>query len=375
MSTRSHRRRRLKPRFVRRTRPGAIPGTIQAPKDALQPVIQVIAYGPRETIDQEVQNVEDVPAFRKEHAVTWMNVNGLGDAKVIRQIGKIFELHDLALEDVVNVHQRSKVEPYANHLFIVARMVSVSEGEIQTEQVSIFLGRNYVLTFQERPGDCFDPIRKRIRHSTGRIRQAGPDYLAYCLLDAVIDSYFPVVDHYADLLEDLDQQISVLQNLDAVPRIHDVRHDLLLLRRSIRPHRETLNQLLRDESELLTPETEIYLRDGYDHTVQLIEFLELYREMCADLRDYSQAISSNRMNEVMKMLTIIATIFIPLSFIAGVYGMNFDPQRSRWNMPELEWTFGYPFALGLMLAVAVMFIVFFWRKGWMREFFARRSHE
>jgi magnesium transporter len=358
----SHRHR--KPRFQRRTLPGAAPGTVHVAADAQAPVIRVIAYNDQDVVEKQVQSAGELAAFLKKYPVTWIDVVGLGDADVIQQLGEAFDLHPLALEDVVNVHQRSKVEPYENHLFIVARTMELVDGQLESEQIGIFLGENYLLTFQERGGDCFEPARQRIRKNGGPIRHGGADYLAYALLDAVMDSYFPTADFYADRLDDLDVQIADRHDPVAVTRIHDVRHDLLLLRRAIRPHRETINSLLRDDSPFIKPETCVYLRDCYDHTVQLIELLEVYREMCSDLREYYLSLASNRMNEVMKVLTIIATIFIPLGFIAGVYGMNFDTHRSPWNMPELGWAFGYPAALGLMTTVAVGMVFYFRRKGW-----------
>ncbi|MCA9102060.1 MAG: magnesium/cobalt transporter CorA [Planctomycetales bacterium] len=363
MSKRNNRHRR-KPRFQRRTRPGAAPGTLKVDTDSPAPVIRVIAYNENEVVEKQVHNVSELAAFLEQYAVTWIDIEGLGDAGVIRDIGRVFGLHVLALEDVVNVHQRAKAEPYENHVFIVSRIMHLVEGQLESEQLSIFLGKNYVLTFQERRGDCFRPVRQRIRKGGGPVRLGGADHLAYALIDAVIDSYFPIADRYADRLDDLDARLSEHHDPAAVTKIHDVRHDLLLLRRAIRPHREMINALLRDDSHFFGHETRVYLRDCYDHTVQLIELLEVYREMCSDLREYFLSLASNRMNEVMKVLTIIATIFIPLGFIAGLYGMNFNTHRSPWNMPELNWPYGYPAALGLMASVALGMVFYFRHKGW-----------
>jgi magnesium transporter len=289
-------------------------------------------------------------------------VDGLGDATTIKTLGERFDLHTLALEDVVNVHQRPKVEPFEKHLFIVARMVRPGE-QVDTEQISLFVGERYVLTFQESGGDCLEPVRERIRKSSGRVRKVGADYLAYALLDAVVDSYFPVVELYADELERLDEQMESRHDLQINSRIHNVQNDLLMLRRAIRPHRDAVNQLIRDGHPLIQEETKVFLRDCHDHTVQLSDLLDVYRETCGDLRDYRLSVVSGHMNEIMKVLTIIATIFMPLGFIAGVYGMNFDPKLPG-NMPELTWPYGYVFALLLMsLSVAGM-VSFFWWKGW-----------
>jgi len=219
------------------------------------------------------------------------------------------------------------------------------------------------VTFRQRAGDCFDPVRERIHTRRGRIRELPADYLAYALIDAVIDSYFPVVEQFADHLEALEDQVAMRQGPQIIDRIHEVRNDLLLLRRSIRPHRDALNELVRDEHPLISSETRVFLRDCYDHTIQLIELLEVYREICADLRDYYLSIVSNRLNEVMKVLTIIATIFIPLGFIASLYGMNFNTHLPG-NMPELNWPYGYVGAVALMASVALGMLAFFWRSGW-----------
>jgi magnesium transporter len=323
----------------------------------------VLAYSPDEIVEESVTRVDRIPDFLGKYPVTWINVDGLGDVATIRALGELFDLHPLALEDVVHVHQRAKVEPFEKQLFLVARMVKM-EKQLETEQVSFFIGPNYLLTFQERAGDCFEPVRERIRTSSGRVRRVGTDYLAYALLDTVIDSYFEVVDAFADRLETLDDEISLGRGRDINDRIHDARNELLLLRRAVRPHRDAVGQLIRDEHPLIHDETRVFLRDCYDHTVQLIDLLEVYRETCAGLRDYHLSLLSGRMNEVMKVLTIIATIFMPLGFIAGVYGMNFDPKLPG-NMPELEWPFGYVFALGLMLIAAGGMVFYFWRQGWL----------
>jgi magnesium transporter len=235
---------------------------------------------------------------------------------------------------------------------------------LETEQLSIFLGRKFVLTFQERPGDCFEVVRERIRKSHGRLRVAGADYLAYALLDAVIDSYFPVADAIGDRLETLDEQLARERGLNAFRAIHELRGDLMVLRRAIRPLRDALIKLMPDPGELFSKTTQLYLRDCYDHTVQLMDVVDTYRELCSDLRDFNLSLVSNRMNDVMKVLTVIATIFIPLSFIAGVYGMNFDT-TSPWNMPELSWRYGYPAALLLMAGVAGGMLWYFQWRGWL----------
>lgn len=323
-----------------------------------------MAFNEERLIEEPVDSVDGLATYLDEFSVTWINVDGLGDAETIRQIGELLGLHSLALEDVINVHQRAKVEAYHDHLFVVTRLVTlIAPDHLKSEQISLFLGKNYVLTFQQRSGDCFDPVRERIRAKRGRIREAGTDHLAYALIDSVIDSYFPVVDQFADHLDDLEDEAAVRQSPEVINRIHELRNDLFLLRRSVRPHRDSLNALVRDKHPLIGDETRVFLRDCYDHTVQLIDLLETYREMCGDLRDYCLSIVSNRMNEIMKVLTIIATIFIPLGFIASLYGMNFNTKLTG-NMPELNLPYGYLGALAVMTCIALGMLFYFWRRGW-----------
>lgn len=355
---------RIQQRFQRQTAPGSLPGAVVPHPDAPQPIVRVLQYGPDDCSEHDVTDMERIPELVGSSAVTWIDVDGLGDAKIIMQIGDQFGLHPLALEDVVNVHQRAKVETYDDHLFVIARAHSIGES-LATEQVAMFLGRNFVITFQEREVDCLEPVRRRILQAQGRIRNNGADYLLYSLLDAVVDGYFPALEKYGEKLDVLDDYISASAERNLIQQIHNVRNELLLIRRSVWPLREAINTLIRDSGELISDETHLYLRDCYDHTVQIVDVIETDRELCSDLRDFYLTVVSNRMNQVMKFLTIIATLFIPLSFIAGLYGMNFNPNASSWNMPELNWTFGYPFALGLMGATAIGALTFFWRKGWL----------
>jgi len=361
MSTKPHRRRR-RHRSHRGT-PGTAPGTLTVDPEAPKPVIHVMAYGPDEWTERDIVDPQSVRDFLGKWPVTWVNICGLGDARVLTELGKIFALHPLALEDVVNLHQRAKVEQYGSHQFIVAQMVTFPE-RMETEQLSIFLGHNFVLTFEERVGDCLDPLRDRIRNGTGRVRVAGPDYLVYAILDAVIDAYFPVLERYGEHLEALEDDVIARPDNQTLSRVRAVKHDLLVLRRAIWPQRDALNSLFRDAAPMITEDTRIYLRDCYDHVIRIMDLLETYRELATGLMDVYLSSVSNRMNEVMKVLTIIATIFIPLSFIAGLYGMNFNAQKSPWNMPELDWRYGYPFALLLMAGVAMGLLVFFRRRGW-----------
>lgn len=363
MSTKSRRPKRAWQRTRRRTPPGTAPGTITIDPSAPRPLVEVLAYNHDQFFEQRLEDLDKLPEILQQWPVVWINVAGLGDATTLSRMGEIFGLHQLALEDVANSHQRAKLEDYQDHLFLVARAVHLRD-HLETEQFSIFLGKNFVVMFQEEPGDCFDPVRQRIRADRGIIRSQGPDYLAYTLLDAVIDSYFPVLEQYSDRIEAIDDAIADHHPNQTISRIHDLRTELLGVRRAIWPHRELVNALVRDPHSLIQEPTRLYLRDCFDHTVQIIDLVETYREMCSDLTDYAMTTVGNRLNEIMKVLTIIATIFIPLSFIAGLYGMNFSPDHSPWNMPELRWYYGYPFALSLMAAVAGGLLSYFWYKGW-----------
>ncbi|MGE0609934.1 MAG: magnesium/cobalt transporter CorA [Pirellulales bacterium] len=351
-------------RFRRRLPAGASPGTIIVNPLADAPVMQLMAFDEHKIVERQLDHVSAAKEFLGQWPVVWINVEGLGDARTLEQLGQLFGLHRLALEDVVNIHQRSKVETYDGNLFIVARMPRQRE-EFDTEQLSLFLGADWVLTLIEDPGDCFDGVRRRVRESRGRIRSVGPDYLVYALLDAVIDSYFPLLEQYGERLDELEDEAILRGTRQTVAKIHATKTDLLHLRRAVWPFREALNHLVRDEHPFIKAETRVYLRDCYDHTVQMIDLIEVYRELGSDLRDLYLTSVSNRMNEVMKVLTVITTIFMPLTLIVGIYGMNFNPASSPWNMPELNWRYGYPAILALLSAVTAGMLWLFRRKGWL----------
>ena len=355
---------RSKQRFQRQTNPGTPPGAVVPHPDAHPPVVRVMRYGPDDCVETEISDMTQLRDLVDDSSVTWIDVDGLGDADVVVRIGEMFGLHPLAMEDVVNVHQRAKVEMYGDYLFLIARAYPVAKS-LDTQQMGMFLGRNFVITFQEGGASCLDSVRRRIVADQGRIRKCGADYLLYSLLDAVVDGYFPALERYGEKLDALDDRISSSGERNLIDQIHRARSELLSIRRSVWPLREAVSSLIRDSGDLITDDTDLYLRDCYDHTVQIIDVIETDRELCADLRDFYLTVVGNRMNQVMKFLTIIATLFIPLSFITGLYGMNFNPKASSWNMPELNWGMGYPFALGLMISVASGLIILFWRKGWL----------
>jgi magnesium transporter len=339
------------------------PGTLIEPEGAHTPSISVMAYGRTGLVERTLDGPKDIEPYLGQYPVVWVNIDGLGDADALEILGRVFGLHALALEDVLNTRHRPKVEEYDDNLFVVTRMARIRNDTLDIEQVSLFLGKKFVISFQERPGDCLEPVRERIRKGGLRIRSMGPDYLAYALIDAIVDAYFPVLEHYSERLNDAEDTVVVDPENHTVERIHELKRDFQVLRHGVWPFREVLRDL-SDESPFVREGTRIFFRDCHDHVIQIADILETFRERAAGLTDLYLSSLSNRMNEVMKLLTIIATIFIPLSFIAGVYGMNFNPHVSPFNMPELGWYLGYPFALGIMVLVAAGLLWYFRRKGW-----------
>lgn len=349
----------------RRTPIGAPPGTLIPDPSSVAPTISLFGYDQDRLIEKSFAAVDEITDADCGHKVTWVNVDGLADIPTIQRLGERFGLHSLALEDVVDAHQRPKLEEFDDHLFIVTRAFNERHHGL-AEQISVFLGKGFVLTFQERPGGSFDPVRNQLRRANGRIREFAADYLAYALLDAVTDSFFPALEATGESIAHLEDRVVMSVDARAMSDIHDMKRELLDLRRAIWPQREMFNALIRSETGFIASETKIYLRDCYDHTIQLIDMVETYREIASGLVDIYLSSLSNRMNEIMKLLTMIATIFIPLGFIAGLYGMNFD-RSFPWNMPELGWRYGYLMALGLMVAVAVSLLFYFKGKGWLHS--------
>jgi magnesium transporter len=343
--------------------PGSSPGTLVADPSKPQPEVSVIAYDEEHVEERPKVNVSQIASFLKKYKVVWVNVEGLGNTDVIKEIGDIFHIHQLVLEDVMTNHQRAKLEQYGENYFLISHMMELQD-ELKTEQVSLFIGRGFVVTFQDGPLDCFDRVRERIRKKAGRMRSAGADYLAYALLDSVIDCYFPVLEKYGERLEFLEDEIIEKCDRSTISKVHDVKRDLLIMRRAIWPLREAISNLLRDPSELFSKETLIFMRDCSDHAVQISDFIETFRELGADLMDVYLSNSSNRLGENMKLLTIITTICAPPTVVAAVYGMNFNPDVSKWNMPELNWEYGYPFALCLMIALTIITTGILWSQGW-----------
>jgi magnesium transporter len=359
------------PRFTKPfSKPGTAPGTLRAPevRRVEEVSIQVMEYGPDGMEEWSASSLEEALAPRAGRAVTWIDVVGIHDVGLLRGLGDRFGLHDLSLEDVLNTGQRPKLEPYDDHLFLVMRHIHARTGGrpgLESEQISLFVGEGFLITVQEIPGDVFEPIRERIRHGKGRIRRCGSDYLAYAVLDSLVDNFFPVLEELGERLESFEEEVIDDPDQGTVAGIHAAKKDLLTLRRAAWPGREVVAAVERLESPLIASETRIFLRDCYDHAVQVLDIIETYRDLATGLLDLYMSTVSNRMNEVMKVLTVLASIFIPLTFLAGIYGMNFDPDASRWNMPELEWAYGYPAFWVATIVLAGCLLIYFKRKGWL----------
>jgi magnesium transporter len=354
-----------------RIRPGTAPGTLVAGESAEPPVIHVTSFGPDGHAEARVDTIDAALTRLGPGAVTWINVEGLGDPTVFARLGDHLGLHPLAVEDILNVPQRPKVERFDKLMFVVMNMTWLERpGEahggrpapavIREEQVSLFFGPDWVVTIQERAnGDCFGHVREALRHGRGRVREGSADHLAYLLVDAVVDAYFPVIDALAERMHRLEEDALGPAPVRAtLLSLTGLRHDLIAVRRAVWPMREVATVLQREESQLITPETRVFLRDVYDHAVQALEIVESLRETAVSVMEVFLSVQNQRLNEVMKVLTVIATIFIPLTFIASIYGMNFK------HMPELEVPWAYPAVLGVMLATAAGMIGYFKWRGW-----------
>jgi magnesium transporter len=354
------------PRLVRRKskqKAGLVPGTLvyTGEKKVEKVRISIIDYDETRLEEKEAATVEECFPFKDKPTVTWINIDGLHDLELIEKIGRQFGLHPLVLEDIVNTGQRPKLEDFEDHVFVVLKMLYYDQkkNELEEEQISLILGGNFVISFQERVGDIFDPIRERIRQNKGRVRKMGADYLAYVLIDSIVDNYFVILEQLGGKIEDAEQELAVNPTLETLQTIRTFKKEMIFLRKSIWPLREVVNSLERGESSLINESTLIYLRDVYDHTIQIIDTVESYRDMLSGMLDIYLSSISNRMNEVMKVLTIFASIFIPLTFVAGIYGMNFT------YIPELGWHWGYFGVLLLMAVIAAVLIVYFKRKRWL----------
>jgi magnesium transporter len=323
--------------------------------------ITIIDYDELQFQEKEADTIDECFPFKDKKSVTWINIDGIHNVEILERLGDNFGLHPLVLEDILNTDQRPKMDDYGDYIYVVLKMLHSAEDEnkIKVEQVSIIIGSTFVISFQESEGDVFNSIRERVRKNKGRIRKMGPDYLAYTLMDAVVDSYFIIMEKLGEEIEVIEEELITDPAPKTLQEIHDLKREMLFLRKSVWPLREVVSGLERGGSLLIKESTIIYLRDVYDHTIQVIDTIETYRDMLSGMLDIYLSSISNRMNQVMKVLTIIATIFIPLTFIAGIYGMNFK------FMPELEWHWGYPVILLGMFVIAVLMMIYFWTKKWL----------
>jgi len=323
--------------------------------------ITIFDYDPDRFTEKTVQTAQEAIQFRQQPTVTWVNVDGLHEVEILRELGEGFGLHPLVLEDILNTENRPKAEDYGEYIFLIVHELSLDPGShtVSKEQISLVIGRNFVLSFQEKAGDVFNPIRDRIRTNKGRVRKMGADYLAYVLLDAIVDNYFVILESLGERIEILEDRLVDNPTREASHEIHQLKREMISLRKSVWPLREVVSALQRSESPLIRAETGLYLRDIYDHTIQVMDTIETFRDMLSGMLDIYLTSVSNRMNEVMKVLTIIATIFIPLTFLVGVYGMNFE------YMPELKWRWGYPVIWLVMILLAGWMLYLFRKKQWL----------
>lgn len=358
VAAKAHRRR------AKRSPVGASPGTLTADPNALPSVMTLTLISPETAETIENATLDDVRTERLKWPTVWLDVAGLADVGLIAEVGRIFGLHPLALEDTVNTSQRPKADFFDDHAFVVFRMVD-DPATNRFEQISVHFAANFVVTFQERPGDPFDPVRKRIDAPLpNRLRTRKADYLAYALIDAVVDSYFPVLEACGERIDDIEDAMLTAPQKHQAKLLHNLKRQAHVMARALGPLRDAIAALVRTEAVYVTPDTKVYLNDTLDHTLRLIETAESQRDMVTGLMDMHLALSQAKANEVISLLTTVSAIFIPLTFLAGVWGMNFNPDASPWNMPELNWIYGYPAALGLMAVVGLGTYLFFKWKKW-----------
>ncbi|HKI46183.1 MAG TPA: magnesium/cobalt transporter CorA [Balneolales bacterium] len=350
-------------------KPGLPPGTlVHVGREWDTPVtINLTMFDSEEYTEQVIDNVEDIPKVLDQAKRSWIHISGVHDMQILEKIGTLFGIHPLVLEDVANTTQRSKIEAYDQYLFIVVKSLTNTNPtvSVDVEQISILLMNNTIISFQESDRPLFSVIRDRLSINGSRIRNSGVDYLAYSLVDNLIDHYFSIINDFTLRIEEVEDEVLDDPTQETLHEIQHLRRELINVRKVIWPLRDTLNSLYRDESQFVSHEIKIYIRDVFDHCLHLIDMVENHREMLMSLTDSYMSGVSNRMNEVMKVLTIIATIFMPLSFIASLYGMNFDTSISPYNMPELKFYFGYPMTIGLMVLIAIAMLIYFRKKNWL----------
>jgi len=341
---------------------GAEPGTLVLPEGSPAPIITLYTYTADSYTSRDIETPGEISRWLEGEETVWVDVQGLGDEATLWGLSEVFGIHPLAIEDIVHVPQRPKTQTYDNNQLLFTRMLSGgTDGQVGIEQVSFVIGKNYVVTFQERPEDVFGPVRRRLASNKKGIREKGADHLAYSLLDTIVDAYFPVIEALGDCIADLEDEVFAGSDNGTLQALSEIRSTLLTVRRSIWPLRNTVNLLVRDDIDCFGPDVQVFLRDVYDHCVNASEMVETYREVGASLMNSYLSVVSNQMNEIMKVLTVMSTIFIPLTFLSGLYGMNFT-----W-MPERDWKWSYPILLGIMLLISAGLLLFFKRRGWFRS--------
>ncbi|MEO8398471.1 MAG: magnesium/cobalt transporter CorA [Ignavibacteriaceae bacterium] len=345
------------------------PGSLiySGPVKVKEVTVTIFEYTETSVEEKTIKNLDDLKAIKENDKVNWINVTGLHDVKILEEIGNIFEIHPLTLEDILNLNHSPKVEEFESYLFIIAKMIDYNKDkdELDIEHISFILGKNFLITFQEKEGDVFDLIRDRIRNNKARIRKLKNDYLMYRLLDATVDNYLIVLDCFDERIEKIEDTMLLTNEEISLEPIHEIRKEILKIKRAAAPLSEIIHKFEKDKFDLIHKNTRVFLRDLYDHTKHVIDTIENYRELLNNLLQVYLSTSSDKMNKIVKLLTIISTIFIPLTFIVGVYGMNFSGDKGWLNMPELHWKYGYPAVMVFMFLVAIGLIIFFKRKKWL----------
>lgn len=366
---------RVKSRKVRHSPPGTAPGAIVIPSDALDLKIKSFCYNQSEFFEKELTGVGDIRNQLNSYPghCHWFDIKGFGNKNFLEQLADCFSIHRLQMEDVVNVYQRPKAEEFKGHLFFISRILSEKQGVLLNDQLSLFLGSNFVITIQDKYDDVLEAVRERIRHGKGNMRRSGSDYLVYSLMDIAIDNFYPILEKIGDRLDELQDELLSNPTRDSLNKVLETKRDLVVLRRIIWSERDKMNDIIRSSFTEILDSTKVYFRDSYDHCIQLLDLIESYKEITASLMDVYHSSVSFKLNQVMKVLTIISTIFIPLTFIVGLYGMNFsrvDPETGKFfplNMPELYSPHGYIVVCGVMVLIVIGQIIFFYKKGWLTK--------
>ncbi|HNR48004.1 MAG TPA: magnesium/cobalt transporter CorA [Bacteroidia bacterium] len=369
-----YKRLRVKLSRKKHTQPGSQPGSFNIPADALSPVAHAIVYSAESFEEKQECTIEEIEKIYTSlnGKMLWLHISGFGNRDFFEKITSVFHFHRLEMEDVFNVYQRPKLDEYEGHLFFTSRMLSMNNGELSNDQLSLMLGSNFVITIQEKRQDFFEPVRLRLRNSKGTIRSLKSDYIAYALMDAIVDFYYPALEEIGIKLDDLEEELLSKPTSESLNKILQIKRELIVFKRAIWPERDKINDVIRSSFDEIHEDTKVYFRDSYDHCIQILDIVESYKEVTSSLMDVYLSSVSNKLNQVMKVLTIISTIFIPLTFIVGLYGMNFQGtnpttgDKLPLNMPELYSPYGYVGVIVVMILIVAIQLYIFHRKGWIR---------